>query len=70
MTGIVQRYTEANNGTKKLFDEFAAKHPLEGRCSTPKEQAEVVVFLASDRASFVTGECTRVDGAISLGCFT
>lgn len=36
-----------------------------GRFGTPEEVAAVVVFLASDRASLVTGACWAVDGGQS-----
>lgn len=39
-------------------------HPL-GRVATPEEVAEVVLFLASDRASFVTGAEIKVDGGLT-----
>lgn len=41
--------------------EFEAKSPM-GRYSSPSEIAEVVVFLASDSASFMTGAQLRIDG--------
>jgi 3-oxoacyl-[acyl-carrier protein] reductase len=35
-----------------------------GRLSTPEEQAEVTVFLASEAASYVTGQIVEVSGGI------
>ncbi len=41
--------------------EIAASHPL-GRNGQPDEVAEVIVFLASDRARYMTGSIVSVDG--------
>ena len=41
----------------------AQAHPI-GRIGQPEEIAEVVLFLASQRAGFMTGEAVNVDGGI------
>ena len=40
-----------------------------GRTSGPGDAPEAVLYLASDRASFVTGAVLSVDGGNSLGVF-
>jgi NAD(P)-dependent dehydrogenase (short-subunit alcohol dehydrogenase family) len=42
---------------------WVAMHPI-GRIGQPAEVAAAIVFLASDDASFITGESLRVDGGM------
>ncbi|BAM02500.1 glucose 1-dehydrogenase [Phycisphaera mikurensis] len=46
------------------YADLKKKMPI-GRIGTPEEVASVVVFLASDAASYVTGETVYVDGAMT-----
>jgi NAD(P)-dependent dehydrogenase (short-subunit alcohol dehydrogenase family) len=43
------------------LERYGAFHPL-GRLGRPEDVANAVVFLASDRASFITGASLNVDG--------
>jgi NAD(P)-dependent dehydrogenase (short-subunit alcohol dehydrogenase family) len=53
----------------EIVREWGKGHPL-GRIGTPEEIANVVVFLASERASFMTGEYVCVDGGyMALGAW-
>ncbi|MBN1430805.1 MAG: glucose 1-dehydrogenase [Anaerolineae bacterium] len=46
---------------EKMMDKLLALHPL-GRLGKPEEVAEMVIWLSSNKASFVTGSCYTVDG--------
>jgi 3-oxoacyl-[acyl-carrier protein] reductase len=53
---------ERNN--PEMFKSMLARNPT-GRMGTPQEVANAVVFLASPRASFITGTNLIVDGALT-----
>ncbi|KQZ14141.1 oxidoreductase [Mesorhizobium sp. Root554] len=48
------------------FARFGAAHPL-GRIGEPEEVAELVAFLASPRAGFITGSDHVIDGGLIAG---
>ena len=61
-TGMLNRFT----GTAERKAGLAATVPL-GRIGTPEELARAIVFVASDKASFLTGQIVTVDGGKTAG---
>ncbi len=57
---------EAAFGSVEAFEEaFASKVPM-GRVGQPEEVAEAVVFLASDGATYITGQVINIDGGMTV----
>ncbi|MGL6015366.1 MAG: 3-oxoacyl-[acyl-carrier-protein] reductase [Selenomonadaceae bacterium] len=50
---------------EKIREEMVKGIPL-GRMGTPEEVAEAVLFLASDQASYITGQIINLDGGMVM----
>jgi len=55
------------NSYEKFLDHSKSTHPL-GRVGEPKEVADLILFLASDKATWITGETVSIDGGRFLTC--
>jgi 3-oxoacyl-[acyl-carrier protein] reductase len=51
---------------KEIFEGWAADAPLK-RLGEPRELADTIVWLASERASYITGQTVLVDGGLYKG---
>ncbi len=63
-----QQATAAGKDLETYEKEQSRNFPL-GRIALPEEVADLVCFLASDRASFLTGIAITIDGGISRGVY-
>jgi NAD(P)-dependent dehydrogenase (short-subunit alcohol dehydrogenase family) len=52
---------------QSFLERSKTTHPL-GRVGQASEIAELIGFLASDRASWITGETVSIDGGRALTC--
>ena len=51
----------------EAFKEAWLKHALIRRLGDPRDQANAIVFFASDESSWITGQCLEVCGGFGLG---
>lgn len=70
--GVIVTNLHKRGGMKdKDYEEFLEKskstHPL-GRVGKPEEVAELIYFLASDKASWITGATYEIDGGRAQTC--
>ena len=60
------RSAATGKNEQEIFDGWAADAPVK-RLGDPRELAETVVWLASERASYITGQTVLVDGGMYKG---
>jgi NAD(P)-dependent dehydrogenase (short-subunit alcohol dehydrogenase family) len=63
LTPMNERIVRESPDGAKIEAGWLSMHPV-NRLGTPDEVANAIVWLACDEASFVTGECLRVDGGM------
>lgn len=65
-TPFIDDYLQKNypGKEKEMFDKLAKTQPI-GRMGTPEEVANLILFLCSDQASFITGCDYPVDGGFT-----
>jgi len=62
---ITDLLNKINPDGRKFLSEHGKRAPI-GRAAQPEEIAEVIAFLASDRASFIVGSILMADGGYSV----
>ncbi len=69
LPSLGERITAVSQETGRPLDrvreDFVARQPM-GRLGTPEEVAWLALFLASDEASYITGQAHLVDGGMAL----
>ena len=65
---IAQQAASSGKSVEQLKAEAAAPYKL-GRIATSEDIADIVCFLVSARASFITGVCVTVDGGSTRGVY-
>jgi 3-oxoacyl-[acyl-carrier protein] reductase len=60
------RSASSGKAEQEIFEAWAAAAPVK-RLGDPREVAETIVWLASERASYVTGQTVLVDGGMYKG---
>ncbi len=64
-TTLFKNWLATKENPKEIEDALLARYPMK-RFSEPVEQAKAAMFLASDDASFITGQVLAVDGGMTI----
>ena len=66
MTGRLKAQAKERFGDDSRYMEFTRDMPR-GRAARPREIADMMAFLASDRSDYTTGVIVTIDGGLSAG---
>ncbi|MEV0205915.1 short-chain dehydrogenase/reductase [Streptomyces sp. NPDC050788] len=64
IVNLLRSFAEARLGDADRYRELTARFPR-GRAATPREIADTIAFLASDRSAYTSGAVLTVDGGMS-----
>ncbi len=67
VTNIHKRGGMDDAAYEKFLEHSKTTHPI-GRVGTPEEVAELIYYLASDKASWITGATYEIDGGRAQTC--
>jgi NAD(P)-dependent dehydrogenase (short-subunit alcohol dehydrogenase family) len=67
VTNLHRRSGMAEDQYAKFLERSKETHPL-GRAGQPEEIAQLILFLASERSGWITGETIAIDGGRHLTC--
>lgn len=64
-TGMLENFMDSAGNKEKLREAFTRAVPL-GRLGKPEDLPGAIAFLASDEASFITGQVISVSGGLTM----
>lgn len=64
LVSLMRRKSDDRTGDPERWQDLTQPLPM-GRAARPEEQADMIVFAASDRASFVSGTILTVDSGVA-----
>lgn len=66
IVSLMKSIAQNRLGDESRYEELMARFPL-GRAAEPREIADTIAFLASDRSSYTSGVIVTVDGGLCAG---